>query len=150
RNARADRLRPTYRLELLDPAPTTVQITDDVAEILVRRHDLDGHDGLEELRLGALHALLEGHRAGDLERALARVDLVVRAVDQLDLDVDHRVAGDDARAHRFLDALVDSGDVLLGHAAADDLVDELVALGRVRVEVDDDVAVLPRAARLTD
>src|SRR5687768_17563523 len=63
RNARLDRLRPTDRLELLDPATSTVQVTNDVAEVLVRRHDLDGHDRLEELRLRTLHAFLERHRA---------------------------------------------------------------------------------------
>src|SRR5207342_1165567 len=58
RNARADRLRRADRLELLAPATTTVQVTNDIAEVLVRRDDLDGHDGLEELRLRALHAFL--------------------------------------------------------------------------------------------
>ena len=37
-------------------------------------------------------ASLMRHRAGDLERHLRRVDLVVRAVEERHLDVDHRVA----------------------------------------------------------
>src|SRR5207248_5467978 len=90
-------------------------------------------------------------RAGDLERALARVDLVVRAVDELDVAVDDRVAGEDARLHRLLDAEVDGRDELLRNLAADDLVDELVALARLgRLDVDDDVSVLAAAARLAD
>jgi len=74
---------------------------------------------------------------------------VVGAVDQLDLDVDDRVAGEHAAAHRFADALVDRLDVLLRDLPADDLVDELVALPRLlREQVDDGVAVLARAAGL--
>src|SRR4029078_1770867 len=89
-------------------------------------------------------------RAGDLERPLARVDVVVGALDELALDVDARVAGEHARAERLLDALVDRLDVLLRDLPADDLVLELVALARLlRDQVDDDVAVLARATRLT-
>ena len=46
---------------------------------------------------------------------------------RVDLDVDHRVAGVDARLERLADALVDRLDVLARDRAADDLVDELVA-----------------------
>src|SRR5919201_5508838 len=50
RDARADRLGPTYRLEVRHPAATAIQVTNDVAEVLLRRDDLDGHHWLEELR----------------------------------------------------------------------------------------------------
>jgi len=136
---------------VLDAAAARVEVAHHVAEVVLGRDDLDGHHRLEELRLRALHRLLEGHRAGDLERPLARVDLVVGALDQLDLDVDDGVAREDTRAERFLDPLVDRLDVLLRDLAADDLVLELVALARLlRDQVDDDVAVLARAARLAD
>ena len=66
-------------------------------------------------------------------------------------DVDDRVAGEHARLHRLLDAQVDRRDVLARDLAADDLVEELVALARLgRLEVDDDVAVLAAAAGLAD
>ena len=66
-------------------------------------------------------------------------------------DVDDRVAGEHAGVHRLLDALVDRGDVLLRDLAAGDLVGELVAVARrLRVEVDDDVRELARAAGLAD
>ena len=45
--------------------------------------------------------LLAAMRAGDLERHLGRVDLVVRPVDERRLDVDHRVAGDHAAGERL-------------------------------------------------
>ena len=82
--------------------------------------------------LRLLRRLLERHRAGDLERHFARVDVVVRAVDQLDLHVDHRIAGEHAVLQRFLDALLDRSDVLTRDHAADDLVLEHEALARLR------------------
>src|SRR6185437_11568726 len=151
RNACADRLRVAARLQAFDAAPARVEIAHHVAEILLGRHDLDGHNGFEKLRLRTLFGVLERHRTGDLERHLARVDLVERAVDQLDPNVDDRVAGQNARFHRLLDAEVDRRDVLLGNLAADDLVDELVAVAGIhRLEVDHGVAVLATAAGLAD
>src|SRR4029453_17520282 len=95
--------------------------------------------------------LLEGHRAGDLERDLARIDVVVRAVDELDAHVDDRESGQNPRFHRLLDAEVDRRDVLLRDRAADDAVDELVALARLRgLDVDRGVAVLAAATGLAD
>ena len=91
---------------------------------------------------------LERHRAGDLERYLGRVDVVVGAEGQRRLDVDDGVAGDRARLHRLADALVDRLDVLLRDHAAGDLVVELVALAGVRLERDHGVAVLAAAAGL--
>jgi len=71
------------------------------------------------------------------------------AVDQLDPHVDDRIAGEDAGLHRLLDAEVDRADVLARDLAADDLVEELVALARLgRLRVDDSVAVLAAAAGL--
>src|ERR671937_709054 len=72
-------------------------------------------------RLRALHRLLERHRAGDLERHLARVDLVVRPLDELDPDVDDRIPREDPGLHRLLDAEIDRRDVLLRDLPADDL-----------------------------
>src|SRR5438105_1519130 len=151
RDAGLDQLAVADGLHALDAAAAAVQIAHHIAEVLLRRDDLDGHHRLEQLRLRPLHRFLEGHRARDLEGALARVDLVVRPVDELDLDVDDRIAGEHAGLHRLLDARVDRPDVLLGDLAADDLVLELVAgARRLRGEVDDRVAVLARAARLPD
>src|SRR5262249_3314178 len=95
------------------------------------------------------HRLLEGHRARDLERHLARVDVVVRALDELDPDVDDRIAAEDARLHRLLDAEVDRRDVLPRDLPADDLVHELVARALLaRLDVDHRGAVLAAAAGL--
>src|SRR5205085_2942594 len=84
----------------------------------------------------------------DLEGDLRGVRVVVLAVDERHLDVDHRVAGLDAGHQRLLDALGDGGDELARHGAALDLRDELEALADVRLDVDVDDAELARAAGL--
>ena len=119
------------------------EVADDVAHVLLGGHDLDGRDRLEQLRLGPAGGFLERHRAGDLERHLRAVDVVVRAEREPGADVDERVAGEHAAFHRLLDTGVDRGDVLARDHAALDLVDELVAAaGPGGLERDDDVAVL--------
>src|SRR3546814_8584663 len=93
--------------------PYTTLFRSDVAhhvtEIVFGGDDLDLHDRLEQDRAGLVEAFLEAHRAGDLERHFRRVDLMVRTVDQLHLDVDDRIAGKEAVRDRFLDALVEIG-----------------------------------------
>src|SRR5215204_6315383 len=103
------------------------EVAHNVAHKLLGHDDLDVHHGLKKDRVGPLEGLFDGHRTSDLERHLGRVDVVVRTVDQLNLDIDHGVARDDA---------------------ADDLVVELVACLVVVLGVDDRVAVLAPATRL--
>src|SRR5205823_10947803 len=127
-----------------------VQVAHHVAEELLGGDHLDGHDRLEQPRLGTLEAFLCRHRAGDLERHLRGVDVVVAPVDELDADVYDGIAGEDAGRERLLDAQVDGGDVLARDLAADDLVDELIGPAGRGLHVDDRVAVLAAAARLAD
>ena len=54
------------------------------------------------------------------------------------LEIDHREAGEHARAEHRFEALLDARDVFLRHRAADDLVLELEALARL-VRLDDDL-----------
>ena len=99
-------------------------------------------------------ASLNACAAGELERQLRGVDVVVGAVLEGELDVDHRVAGEHAELHGALAALVDRGDVLARDAATADVVHELVAgaLAGLRVDVrpeaDDDLRELARATGL--
>src|SRR5581483_7539877 len=60
------------------------------------------------------------------------------AVDQRDLEIDHREAGKDARSQNRFETLLDARDELLGHRAADDLVFELEA-GARRQRLSDDL-----------
>ena len=74
---------------------------------------------------------------------------MVLAVDEPYGHALHRRAGEVAVEHRLLDPLVDGGPEALRDDAADDLVDELVALvPGPRLEHDLAIAELPAAARL--
>src|SRR2546425_1998698 len=145
----ADHLGGAARFHGHDAAATAVEVADDGAHVLLGRDHLDVHDGLQQDGLGLAAGFLEAHGAGDLEGHLVGVHLVVGAVRQVDLDVHHRVAGQHAGLHRFLDALLHGRHVLARHGAADDLVLEHEAAARlVGLDLDVDVAVLAAAARL--
>ena len=75
---------------------------------------------------------------------------MVGAVDEFDLDVDHRVAGLDAVLQRLSHPLFGRADELAGDRAALDFVDELEALAGCRLDVDYDVAELAATAGLAD
>src|SRR6266480_1126258 len=125
-----------------DLAAARAEVTEDLAHEFLGHDDLHLHDRLEQGRLALAHAVLGGHRAGDGERHLRGVDLVIGAVHQGGLDVDYRKAGQDAAVEGLDDALLHRGVVLLRDRAAHDLVDELEALARlVRLDVDLRVAV---------
>jgi hypothetical protein len=102
RHAGVDDLRAPAILLRLDLAAAARQVAHDVAHVFLRDDDLDPHHGFEQHRLRLLRGVLERHRSGDLERHFGRVDVVVRAVVQLDPDVVHRVAGEHAARERSL------------------------------------------------
>ncbi len=124
-------------------ATTGVEVTDHGAEEVLGRGDFDGHHRLEDARVGATSGLLEGHRAGELERKLRGVDVVVRAVSEGHLDVLDRVTSENTELHGFLDTSVDRGDVFLRDTATGDGVDEFVTRASfLRLEIDDDATEL--------
>ena len=128
-----------------------VDVAHDVAHVFFGAGHDDLHDRLEQRRRRFRAGLLEGHAAADLEAHLGRVDLMEGTVQYGGFDVHHLEAGEDAREHGSLDALVDAGDELLGDRAAGDFVDELVALaGLVGFDHQFDVRVLALAAGLAD
>ena len=134
----------------LDLAAAGVEVANDVAHVLLRDNGNDLHHRLGEDGISLSHSLLEGHGAGDLERHLRRVDLMVGTVVQGNLHVNDVVAGQNTGLHSALDTVVNSGDVLLGNSTAHDSVDELVALtGLVGLDGDLDVTVLTGATGLT-
>src|ERR1700759_2610889 len=103
---------------------------------------------LQQTRLGPSDRFLERQRAGDAERDLRGVGVVVLAVGQRDADVHEREAGAGAVVHRVLDALLHGGDELGGDRSTTALVDEVKALARSRLDIDVDDAVLARATGL--
>src|SRR4051812_5246811 len=155
RDERPDDLDAGGVLHGLDLSTAGVEVADHVAHVLLGRADLDVHDRLEQHRVGLACGLLVRDRAGDLERHLGRVDVVVGAVEQdradthrrgagdlerhlgrVDVvvgaveqdraDTHCRVAGEHTDLHGVLDAGVHRGDVLAGDAATADGVLELV------------------------
>ena len=146
---RLDDRRRAARVHAADAAAAAVEIAHQVAGEVRRRVDLDVHDRLEDRRARARHRVLEGEPARHLERELVRVDVVVRAVEHGDAEVDHRKAGEIAAHARFLDALFDRRDELARDRAAEDVVDELeVGAARQRLDLDLAVAELAVAAGL--
>src|SRR6266478_2355817 len=135
-----------------DDAPASaVEVADDRALVLRRHDDLDVHHGLEEHGLGLATAFLEAHGRGDLEGHLVRVDVVIAAVGQRHLDVDHGVAGEHPGLRRLLDALLDRGHVLARDGGAPELVlEDDARAGLGRLDLEPDVAVLAPATRLPD
>src|SRR6478735_8700933 len=67
---RTDDLHARRVLHGLDHAAARVDVADDVTHVLLRSTDLDGHDRLEENRVGLADRFFEDHRARDLERHL--------------------------------------------------------------------------------
>ena len=138
-------------LHALDTPTTRVEVANHVAHEVFGRDNLYFHNGLQEHGLRLAGRLLKAHRRRDLKRHLRRVDFVVRTVEERHLDVDHGITGQNAAFHGFFHAGLHRGDVLLGHHAADDLVDKLEAgAGFVGLHLQPDVTVLAAATRLAD
>src|SRR5439155_13154080 len=133
----------------LDVTAARVEIAQHVAQKLFRRHRLDMHDRLEDGRLALAHTYLKADRRGQLERHLAGVDRVERAVEEPHLRVHQGFAGDNAGGRRLAYALLNGRDVLAWHRTADDLVLELDARATLqRLQLQPDVPVLALAAGL--
>src|SRR5215831_9639131 len=124
RHLRGDHLDPRPRRHPLDLSAPAVEVPDHIAHEFFRGYHFGAHDRFEQHRAAGARGFLERHRASDLEGDLAGVHLVVAAVEGLDFDVHHWVAGDHPVLHRLDDALFHRRDVLLGHHPADDLVVE--------------------------
>ena len=96
-----------------------------------------------------LHALLEGHRSGNLECHFGRVDVVVLPVLEAHAKIDDRITGQESLLARVLNALLHRGNVLARNRAAKDLVDEFeVAAARQRLHRDLAIGELSVSARL--
>ena len=129
-------------------AAALVQVADNVAHVVVGDGDLQLADGLQQNGAGIGQTGLVGQLSGGLEGHFGGVDGVIGAVEQGGLQVDHRVAGQHAVLHGLPQALLNGGEEVLGHRAAEDLLAELQLLALARLEADLDVAELAVAAGL--
>src|SRR5476649_874364 len=135
----------------LNNAATRRQVAHDIAHFLFRRFHFDRHNRFEQDRGRLAHAVLERHRGGHAECIFVRVHLVIRAVEQRHLYVHHGVAGKHAGGQRFQQAPLYRRNVLSRHRAALDGVDKLETFsGRLRLDLEPDVAVLATPAGLLD
>src|SRR5262249_14717958 len=131
------------RLRARDLAALGVEVRHDVPQVALRHPDLDLHDGFQQHRVGLHCRLSNGERAGDLEGYVGRVNGVVLAVHQADLDVHHRIAGDHTLGHATAAPPRQGGPEVLRDGPAEDFVlpDKALAPGR-GVDLDDTDAVL--------
>ena len=75
---------------------------------------------------------------------------MIRTIPQGDLNINNRIACQNASLHSTLNTVVDSRDVFLRDSAANDSVDELVTLaGLVGLDLDLNVTVLALTTGLT-
>src|SRR5262249_44721633 len=106
-------------------------------------------DGFEQRRLGLQHRILERFAGSQLEGEFRGVYVVIRAVVNRDLEIDHGKAGQVAVGGGFDDAFLDRGDVVLRDRAAENLVGELeIRPARQWLHADPAIAELPVAAGL--
>ena len=103
----ADNLAGGGLVQALQYATAPVQVTIDVAHVIVGRDNLHLHDGLQQHRLGFAGAILEGHGTGNLESHFVGINVMIGAVVEGNLDVNDRVAGNHAILHLLLNAFVD-------------------------------------------
>ena len=96
----------TAILHALDLAATAGEVAHNIAHVLLRRFNLNLFDRLEENWIGLLQGVLDCHRASNLEGSLRGVNLVIRAIDELNLDVYDWVTSNDTALEGFLDALI--------------------------------------------
>src|ERR1700744_1198887 len=138
-------------LHALNASTTRIDVANDRAHVLFRNRDFNRHHRLKQYRTRLLRGFLECHRTGNLEGHFVRVDIVVAAVEECRLEVDHLVTGQHAIVQRLADALLGRLDVFLRNHAAFDGIDKFKTCTRlVRFQANLDVPVVTRTTRLAD
>src|SRR5690606_7580755 len=128
RNIRLDHLRTCTGVDTLHKTATTVQVAGNGTRVLVGRHDLDRHNGLQQLGTTLLRRLLEAQPRCQFERQRVGVHIVERPMEQPYLHRVYRVASQRSVHHRRLKALLYGGDVFLGNDTTYNVVHKLQAV----------------------
>ena len=132
-----------------DAAPALVQVTHDIAYIVIGHGDLQLADGLHQYGLGLGQGLLEGKARRQLEGNIGGVHGVVRTVGEGGLQEHHGVAGQHAGEAALAQALFNGREIVLRHGAAEHgLLKDHILLLALGLEGDDHVAELTAAAGL--
>ena len=93
-------------------------VANDVAKVILRSDDLDLHDRLQQLDTSLVGCFTHRAARADFERQRGGVDVVVLAVDQMDLEIDDREADQRAGLSSLAQALLDGRDIFLRNVAA--------------------------------
>src|ERR1700730_15106657 len=151
RNDGLDHLRTGSMFHALDASATRTEVAHDDAGIIFRGLYFDRHHWLQQHRRGLARGFFKCHRTRNLESHFIRIHIVIAAIVENGLHVDHLVAGEDAAFHGLPNTLVDRLDEFLGHRATHDIVDKLVSLAwLLRLQEYFGVTVLTAAASLTN
>src|SRR5690606_11568356 len=136
---------------LFNAAMTAVQVAENITEVIFRRGDFDGHDGLEENGVALAGTFLEADGAGELECQFAGVNGMVRTIDEGNLEINHWEASEYTGLHGANNTLFNSGNIFLRNGTTDDLVDELKAVSRFhRLDLEGTVTELTFTTGLTN
>src|SRR6266851_1420728 len=111
-----------------DAAATPAEVTHQVAGVLVGGVDFDVHDGFEENGTSLLHGFPESERAGDFERHIGRVDVVILAVVEHGTEIDNRKTSEIAASGGIANALLHGRNPVPRNCTPENIIDELDAL----------------------
>ena len=117
----------------LDTSTTCVNVTDNVAHVLLRHCNLYLHDRLKKYRVTFRHSILECHGTSDVECHLGRVDLMVRSIIYICSYAEYRESAKDTGLCSLFDTFADSRNVFLRNSTADNGRSELECLFAVRI-----------------
>ena len=149
RNESVDLLRAAAGLEALDLTTAGVEVADHVAHVAVGHGDLQLAHRLHQAGVGLRQSGLVGQLSGGLECDFGGVNGVIGAIIQNGLQIHHRITGQRTVDAGLPQALFHSGEIVLGHRAAEHLLgkDHVILLG-LGLEADPDIAELTAAAGL--
>src|SRR5208282_2271198 len=122
------------------------EVAHQIAGILIRRVDFHVHDRFEESGPRLLHGFFEGKRAGNFERDVRGIDIVILAVIESGAEIGHRETRKMAARGGFANAAFDRRNPVVRNGAAKDVVhklDALIALGRLELDAADTELAVP-------
>ena len=99
---------------MVDQGAAAGEVGGDAAQVFFGRDDLQPHDRLEKHGAGFLDGFAQGVRGGEAKSQVVGVDVVGRAVDQGDLQVDQGIAGPPSRLGLLAQARLDRRQELGG------------------------------------
>src|ERR1017187_984618 len=139
------------RLNVTDLATSAIEVTDNVTHVFLGGDGFNVHDRLQHDRTRLTSRFLEGKAASHLESNFRAIHFVVGAVDDLDLNIHHRVTAQDTGLRSFDNTVFDRTNVFPWDRTADNFVlHHNAAALFARLNSNDRVAVLTATARLTD